>query len=83
MHKNSLILPQSNFEIISADSRQIYREMNIATDKIPEKIRKEIPHHLIDIVNPDEVYTAGQWKQDTQQAIHDIHARGNIPMIVG
>jgi tRNA dimethylallyltransferase len=70
-------------EIISADSRQIYRHMTIGTDKISEEIRNEIPHHLIDIVNPDERYTAGQWKQDTAKIISEIHARGNVPMIVG
>jgi tRNA dimethylallyltransferase len=70
-------------EVISADSRQIYTQMSIGTDKISEEIRNEIPHHLIDIVNPDERYTAGQWKQDATRIIEEIHARGNIPMIVG
>jgi tRNA dimethylallyltransferase len=74
---------EHQFEVISADSRQIYRHMTIGTDKISQEIRNEIPHHLIDIVNPDERYTAGQWKQDTSRTIDEIHARGNIPMIVG
>jgi len=45
-------------EVISADSRQIYRHMDIGTDKISTEIRSQIPHHLIDIVDPDEIYTA-------------------------
>jgi tRNA dimethylallyltransferase len=45
-------------EIISADSRQIYRYMDIGTDKISAEIRAQLPHHLIDIVDPDQIYTA-------------------------
>jgi tRNA dimethylallyltransferase len=45
-------------EIISSDSRQIFREMNIGTDKVSKEILDRIPHHQIDIVNPDESYTA-------------------------
>ncbi|MDD4024171.1 MAG: tRNA (adenosine(37)-N6)-dimethylallyltransferase MiaA, partial [Synergistales bacterium] len=45
-------------EIISVDSRQVYRFMDIGTDKISREIREEIPHHLIDVVNPDEIFSA-------------------------
>jgi tRNA dimethylallyltransferase len=45
-------------EVISADSRQIYRYMDIGTDKISAEIRAQLPHHLIDIVDPDQIYTA-------------------------
>lgn len=70
-------------EIISADSRQIFREMNIGTDKISEEIRNRIPHHQINIVNPDQNYTAGQRKEDTQKYIKQIQSRGKLPIIVG
>lgn len=69
-------------EIISADSRQVYREMNIGTDKIGQDIRSQIIHHQIDIINPDETYTAGQWQADTYRIIDEIIWRDNIPMIV-
>lgn len=70
-------------EIISADSRQIFRYMDVGTDKVPAEIRKKIPHHQIDIVDPDELYTAGQWQKDTIRWITDIQKRGKLPMIVG
>jgi tRNA dimethylallyltransferase len=59
-------------EIISADSRQIFRYMDIGTDKISPEIRNHTPHHQIDIVNPDETYTAGQRKDDSETAIEEI-----------
>jgi tRNA dimethylallyltransferase len=71
-----------NCEIISADSRQVYKYMDIGTDKISQHIRNEIPHHLIDIVGPDEMYTAGQRQQDTYNIIEQIFESGNIPIIV-
>lgn len=70
-------------EIISADSRQIFRYMNIGTDKVPEEILQKIPHHQINIVNPDETYTSGQRKNDVNTIIPDILARKKLPMIVG
>ena len=70
-------------EIISADSRQIFRYMDIGTDKVSQEIRDRIPHHQIDIVNPDERYTAGQWQKDTYRIIEEIQSRGKLPMIVG
>jgi len=56
-------------EIISADSRQIFRYMDIGTDKVPLAIREKTPHHQIDIVDPDQRYTAGQWQKDTIRLI--------------
>ena len=70
-------------EIVSADSRQVYKQLNIWTDKIDESIRAEIPHHQIDIIDPNEIYTAWQWQQDTYQIIEEILKRDHIPMIVG
>ena len=70
-------------EIISADSRQIFREMDIWTDKISEDIRKKIPHHQINIINPEETYTAGQRKEDSKKIIKQIQSRGKLPIVVG
>lgn len=56
--------------------------MDIGTDKISAEIRSKIPHHQIDIVNPDETYTAGQWKEASDQHIDDILKRGKVPFIV-
>jgi len=69
-------------EIISADSRQIFRKMDIGTDKIPAEIRAKIPHHQIDIVNPEDSYTAGQRKDGTERAIEGILQRNRIPIVV-
>ena len=70
-------------EIISADSRQIFRYMNIGTDKVPLEIRDQVPHYQIDIVDPDQTYTAGQRKQDTQNYINQISKNDKLPIIVG
>lgn len=56
--------------------------MDIGTDKVIEEIRQKVPHHQIDIVNPDETYTAGQRRTATDRLIPEIIARGNIPLIV-
>ncbi len=84
--KTALAVSLSDFfglEVISADSRQIYRWMDIGTDKISWEIRKNIPHHQIDLINPDEIYTSSQRQRDTYTLIDQIHERGKIPMIVG
>lgn len=70
-------------EIISADSRQVYRYMDIGTDKISQEDREKVPHYGIDLIDPDWEYTAHQRQQDTKQRISDIQSRGNIPFIVG
>lgn len=69
-------------EVISADSRQVYQYMDIGTDKITTDIRTILPHHCIDVVTPDQSYTAGQWKQDVYRIIPEIQARGKHPFIV-
>ena len=70
-------------EIISADSRQIYRLMDVATAKPSAEERARLPHHLIDMVWPDEPYTLAQYQRDATAAIADIHARGGLPLLVG
>lgn len=70
-------------EIINCDSVQIYREIEIATAKIPLAERRNIPHHLIDYVSPLVNYTAANWAKDATQKIAEIEARGKIPILVG
>ncbi len=70
-------------EIVSADSRQIFKYMDIWTDKISAEIRAKIPHYQIDIVNPDQKYTAGQRKQDSQKHINQILNNEKLPIVVG
>ena len=57
--------------------------MDIGTDKVSLEARSKIPHHQIDIVNPDERYTAGQWKVDAENIIAEIQGRGKLPLVVG
>ena len=70
-------------EIISMDSMQVYRFMDIGTAKASMEERRRIPHHLIDIINPDEQYDAGCFVRDALRACADIHSRGKIPLITG
>lgn len=70
-------------EIINCDSVQVYREIEIATAKIPVRERRGIAHHLIDFVPPTRNYTAGEWAGDAAQAIEEIEARGHLALIVG
>ena len=77
------IAREFNGEIISADSVQIYRGLNIGSAKESDDILKEIPHHLINIKNFDETYNVGEFISDTEYALKDIISRGKLPIIVG
>ncbi|MCA9355283.1 tRNA (adenosine(37)-N6)-dimethylallyltransferase MiaA [Candidatus Kaiserbacteria bacterium] len=70
-------------EIISADSRQVYRHLNIGTGKVTKKEMGNIPHHLLDVREPTEVYTVAEFKCEATQAIQEIKSRGRLPIIVG
>ncbi len=70
-------------EIVSADSRQVYRGMNIGTAKPTQEEMRAVPHHLIDIKDPDEPYTVAEYKTDAITAIHAITAHGKLPIIAG
>ena len=72
-----------NCEIISVDSMQVYKYMDIGTAKITKEERGEIVHHLIDIVEPNENYDAVQFSQDAIAAIKLIHKKGKIPLLTG
>lgn len=70
-------------EIISADSMQVYRLMDIGTAKPPPEVRREVPHHLIDVVWPDEDFSAGLFRRYAEEAISEIVARGKVPIVAG
>ncbi len=70
-------------EVISADSRQIYRKLNIGTAKISKEEMCGVTHHLIDINDIDTIYTAADFKRDATKAIKEIQERGNVPVIAG
>ncbi|MBN2303236.1 MAG: tRNA (adenosine(37)-N6)-dimethylallyltransferase MiaA [Anaerolineae bacterium] len=70
-------------EIISADSRQLYRGMNIGTAKPTPTERAAAPHHLLDLAAPDESFTLAQYQRAAYTAIDAIHARGRLPLLVG
>ena len=70
-------------EIVNCDSTAVYRGFDIGTDKIAPGERRGVPHHLIDIVEPTEEYTAAQFARDAAAAIRDIQARGALPIVVG
>lgn len=70
-------------EIISGDSMQVYRGMDIGTAKINEEEREGIPHHLIDICDPEQPYSAAEFQAGARRAIEEIAARGKLPFIVG
>lgn len=77
------VLDVKGVEIISADSRQIYRLMDVATAKPSPEERARVPHHLLDVIWPDENYALAEFQRDAQAAIAAAHERGNLPLLVG
>ncbi|CAG36659.1 tRNA (adenosine(37)-N6)-dimethylallyltransferase MiaA [Desulfotalea psychrophila] len=74
---------QFSCEVVSMDSMQVYRHMDIGTAKISKEEQGEVPHHLLDIVEPDEHYDASMYCRDALRTITEIHARGHIPLVTG
>jgi tRNA dimethylallyltransferase len=70
-------------EIVSVDSAMVYRGMNIGTGKPEPEVLSRYPHHLVDIRDPSQAYSAGQFVRDAQQLISEIHVRGRLPVLVG
>ncbi len=70
-------------EIVSADSMQIYRGMDIGTAKATAEEQNSVPHHLIDIIEPGQPYSVADYKSDATQAIQDIYSRGKWPILCG
>ena len=77
------IAERFNGEIINCDSTAVYRGFDIGTDKVPMHERRGIPHHLIDIANPTDEYTAAQFARDAAAVVDGLHARGKLPILVG
>ena len=69
--------------MISADSRQVYRGLDIGTGKITKREMREVPHHLLDVASPQNTYTAAQFKTAAGKAIKKILSKGKIPIIAG
>jgi tRNA dimethylallyltransferase len=74
---------QCGGEVVNCDSLQVYRHFDIGTAKMAIAERRGIPHHLIDILNPDEVFTAGEYARRAREAIAAISARGHVPIVAG
>ena len=74
---------QDNGEVISVDSRQVYRTLDIGTEKISEEEMRGVPHHLIDIRDPKDAYSAGDFVADASQLITAMHERGVLPILAG
>lgn len=72
-----------NLEIVSVDSAMVYRGMDIGTGKPPPEVLRRHPHHLVDILDPSQAYSAGQFVRDARRAIDDIRSRGRLPLLVG
>lgn len=77
------IAKKFNGEVISADSRQVYRGLNIGTGKITKKEMLGIPHHLLDVCSPKKVFTVALYKKLADKTIADILSRGKVPIICG
>jgi tRNA dimethylallyltransferase len=70
-------------EVVSADSRQVYRFMDVATGKPTAAERAAVPHHLIDVADPDDRYHAARFRRDAAAIVADVHRRGRLPVVVG
>jgi tRNA dimethylallyltransferase len=70
-------------EIVNCDSLQVYRRFDIGTAKVPERDRRGVPHHLIDLIEPAEVFTAGEYAQAARAVLRDIAGRQRMPIVVG
>ncbi len=72
-----------NGEVVSADSRQVYRGLDIGTGKVTTEEMQGIPHHLLDVADPNETHTVADFVRDGRRAVGDILSRGRLPIIVG
>jgi tRNA dimethylallyltransferase len=74
---------QFNGEVISADSRQVYRGLNLGTGKITQEEMQGVPHHLLDVAEPTDQFSVTDWRTLAEKAIADIRSRGKLPIICG
>ena len=70
-------------ELVSCDSTAVYRGFDIGTDKVPAALRQAIPHHLIDVVDPTEQYSAARYASEAARTFSEIRQRGRVPILVG
>lgn len=70
-------------EVINSDSTAVYRRFDIGTDKVPQAERRGIPHHLIDVVEPTETYSAARFAIEARAVIDEVTSRGRVPIVVG
>jgi len=70
-------------EIVSMDSAQVYRGLDVGTAKPSIAERARVPHHLIDVIDPDQSYSTGRWRTEAIAAVREILSRGKVPLIVG
>ncbi len=68
-------------EILVCDSTQVYRHFDVGTAKVPPALRRGIPHHLMDLVEPAEVFTAGEYRRRAAEALEDLRRRGRLPIL--
>ena len=78
-----LLAERFDGEIVNCDSLQVYRHFDIGTAKLPLSERRGIPHHLIDILDPDQLFTAGEYARLARTTIAEISARGRLPILAG
>src|SRR4029077_1181874 len=74
---------RSPLEIVSVDSALVYRGLDVGTAKPSRELRAKVPHHLIDICDPAESYSAGRFLTDALESIRAIHSRRRVPLLVG
>src|SRR5271167_1436780 len=74
---------QFSGEIVSCDSVAVYRNFEIGTAKLSREDRTRVPHHLIDVADPGEAFTAGEYSRTARATISDIAQRGRLPIVVG
>ncbi len=83
LYQQGLKSNAAGFEIVSVDSAMVYTQLNIGSAKPSEEELRQAPHHLIDFVDPARSYSVSQFCEDAQSLINQIHARNNIPLLVG
>ena len=80
----ALALSQNHpIEVVSADSRQVYRGMDIGTAKPTPEQQAQVRHHLIDVIELNDTYSAYRFAHDARRVLNDVHQRGNLPLVVG
>ena len=79
----ALLAEKLGGEVVSADSMQIYRGLDIGTDKAPPELRKRVPHHMLDIVDPGEGYSAARYEREAGEIVDRLVGEGKLPIVVG